>query len=126
MGGTPVVRVWLSSIGDHMKSTLFALLAMMCLAPAITRADDLKPADNEDGFKSLFNGKDLAGWDGDPDHWSAADGMIVGQTTKEKPAKHNTFLIARDGDKDLLVGDFEFRVSFRFDKDHDFGNSGIQ
>ena len=32
----------------------------------------------EEGFKSLFNGKDLAGWSGRPQHWSIEDGEITG------------------------------------------------
>jgi hypothetical protein len=79
----------------------------------------------EPGFKSLFNGKDLAGWAGRTNHWSVQDGAITGQTTKENPAQGNNFLIARDGDKDLVVGDFELRLSFRFGTNA-WGNSGIQ
>ncbi|MCA9150980.1 MAG: DUF1080 domain-containing protein, partial [Planctomycetales bacterium] len=80
------------------------------------------------GFTSLFNGRDLAGWSGRPEFWSVADGAIVGKTTAEHPTPGNTFLIARDGDKDLLVDDFELRLSYRITANNDsgFGNSGIQ
>ncbi len=84
----------------------------------------LSAAEPEAGFRSLFNGKDLTGWAGRPQHWSVQDGAITGTTTKETPAQGNNFLIARDGDKDLVVGDFELRCSFRFTGD--WGNSGIQ
>ena len=30
----------------------------------------------DDGFVSLFNGKDLSGWDGDSRLWSVKDGVI--------------------------------------------------
>ena len=107
------------------KSLILALCAVALVG--ITRADDLKPAVNDEGFKPMFNGKDLTGWDGSPSNWSVKDGMIVGETTADTALKNaNSFLIAKDGDKDLIVGDFEFRVSFRFDAGHDFGNSGIQ
>src|SRR5712671_452992 len=109
-----------------MKNQLIPALCLFSLL-ALVAADDLKPSDNEDGFKSLFNGKDLAGWDGDPTFWSVQDGMIVGETTAEKPIKHgNTFLIAQADGKDASFGDFEFRVSFQFAADRPFGNSGIQ
>lgn len=72
----------------------------------------------EDGFKSLFNGKDLTGWEGDPALWSVKDGAITGQTTAETKLKQNTFLIWRDG----TVDDFELRLKFRIVN----GNSGIQ
>ena len=33
----------------------------------------------EQGFKPIFNGKDLTGWDGDTRLWSVKDGVIVAQ-----------------------------------------------
>jgi hypothetical protein len=53
----------------------------------------LRAAEKEAGFKNLFNGKDLTGWDGNPKLWSVKDGALTGQTTKENPATGNTFLI---------------------------------
>jgi hypothetical protein len=82
------------------------------------------PAQVEPGFKSLFNGKDLTGWAGRTNHWSVEDGAITGITTKENPAKGNNFLIAKDGDKNLIVADFELRFSYKFSGD--WGNSGLQ
>jgi len=75
-------------------------------------------AEVEKGFTRIFNGKDLTGWDGDTRLWSVKDGVIRGQTTKEKPASHNTFLIWRGG----TLADFELRLSFRITS----GNSGVQ
>lgn len=71
------------------------------------------------GMKSLFNGKDLTGWDGDPRLWSVKDGVIHGETTEENPAKGNTFIIWKDG----TTKDFELRLSFRCNAAN---NSGIQ
>jgi hypothetical protein len=78
----------------------------------------------EDGFTSMFNGKDLTGWEGSPDLWSVKDGVIVGQTTAENPAKENTFLIWKDG----KPADFEMRCSFLIKANNDvgFANSGVQ
>ena len=67
---------------------------------------------------SLFNGRDLTGWDGDPRLWSVKDGVIRGQTTPENPARGNTFLVWRDG----KLKDFELRLKFRIQN----GNSGVQ
>ena len=78
----------------------------------------------EEGFKDLFNGKDLTGWEGRKEHWTVEDGAITGTTSKENPAKGNNFLIAKDGDKNLVVGDFELRFSYKFSGD--WGNSGVQ
>jgi putative heme-binding domain-containing protein len=50
-----------------------------------------------EGAKSLFNGKDLSGWKGDPDLWSVKDGLIHG-TSHDKKLSGNTFLIWQGGD----------------------------
>ncbi|MCY3018006.1 MAG: DUF1080 domain-containing protein [Planctomycetota bacterium] len=71
-----------------------------------------------EGMVRIFNGKDLTDWDGAPDLWSAKDGVLRGETTKEHPAKGNTFLIWKGG----TPGDFELRLSYRMEK----GNSGVQ
>ncbi|MEW6237461.1 MAG: family 16 glycoside hydrolase [Candidatus Omnitrophota bacterium] len=70
------------------------------------------------GFNSIFNGKDLSGWDGDPQFWTVEDGAITGRTTADNPAKENTFIFWRQGELD----DFELHLSFRLIN----GNSGIQ
>ena len=79
---------------------------------------------SERGFHSIFNGKDLTGWNGNPKLWSVRDGAITGQTTVENPAKGNTFLIWTNG----TVGDFELRCSFKLvpGDSHGFANSGVQ
>lgn len=71
------------------------------------------------GMISLFNGKDLAGWDGDPRLWSVKDGVIHGETTPENAAKGNTFLVL----KDRKFSDFDLRLSFRCNAAN---NAGIQ
>lgn len=82
----------------------------------------------EPGFKSLFNGKDLSGWEGRPEHWSVQDGAITGRTTKEQPAKGNNFLFWRPNGTNGVVSDFELRLSYRIvpNNDKGFANSGIQ
>lgn len=88
--------------------------------PAMPEVTDIGATadDDETGFVSIFNGKDLSGWEGDDRFWSVEDGAIVGQSSKEVPVPHNTFLIWRDG---VEVDDFELRFSYRVK-----GNSGIQ
>ena len=80
------------------------------------------------GFEPLFNGKDLTGWEGRPEHWSVEDGAITGKTTKEHPAKGNNFLIWRPNGTNGIVDDFELHLSYRIvpNNDKGFGNSGIQ
>src|SRR5271154_7201603 len=78
----------------------------------------------EEGFASMFNGRDLAGWDGAANLWSVKDGAIVGQTTLQNPAKENTFLVWTNGQP----GDFEMRCSFKIMANNTvgFANSGVQ
>lgn len=74
--------------------------------------------------KSLFNGKDLSGWEGNTDLWSVKDGVIVGRTTPEQPAATNTFLIWKGGEP----ADFELTLQFKMTPgdDKNYVNSGIQ
>jgi TolB-like protein len=67
------------------------------------------------GWQSLFNGRDLTGWDGDPNAWSVQDGAITGDNIKNR---RTTFLIWQGGGP----GDFELRLRARLFR----GNSGIQ
>ncbi len=86
-------------------------------APAATKC----PAGGDDGYVSIFNGKDLTGWDG-LDFWSVKDGFIRGQTTKEKPTRGNTFLIYRGGKEKGVLKNFALKLKFRIQN----GNSGVQ
>ena len=72
----------------------------------------------ETGYQSIFDGKTLSGWDGDPQFWRVEDGSIVGQTTTEKQPKQNTFLIWRGGQP----ANFELKLEYRLTG----FNSGIQ
>ena len=72
----------------------------------------------DDGFKPLFNGKDLTGWDGNPELWSVEDGVITGKTTGPEQLKYNQFLIWRGGE----VKNFELSAKVKVTGN----NSGIQ
>ena len=75
------------------------------------------PAFAQEGFTSLFNGRDLTGWEGEPGLWTVKDGLIVGTSDVGRP-KTNSFLIWQGTAKD-----FELRVTIRIKGDN---NSGIQ
>jgi hypothetical protein len=68
--------------------------------------------------QAIFDGKTLAGWDGDPAFWRVEYGAIVGETTPSAMPKQNTFLIWRGG----APADFELDAEYRLTG----GNSGIQ
>ena len=96
------------------------LLSILCVGSGLCMAESPATAPAEmPGMKTLFNGKDLTGWDGDPRLWSVNEGVIHGETTKENAAAGNTFLIC----KDVTTKDFELRLSFRCNATN---NSGIQ
>lgn len=99
------------------------LLAALALAfPAAAFADSpvaaAHPAASEAGFVPIFDGKTLAGWDGDPKYWRVEDGCLVGEITPETIVKRNTFIIWRGG----APKDFELKVEYRISA---HGNSGI-
>jgi len=93
--------------------SLFAMLAAGLGHPVLAAN-----ASASDEWVSLFNGKDLTGWDGDTRLWSVKDGVIHGETSEQNPARNNTFLVWRGGSPK----DFELRIKFRIQN----GNSGIQ
>ena len=78
----------------------------------------------DSGFKNIFNGKDLSGWQGLPEFWSVREGAITGQTTADKTLKSNTFLVYKDAEP----ANFEFRAMFRLvpNNDKNQANSGVQ
>jgi len=97
----------------------FALLCALSFAATVFAEDSNAPPAEHADMQVLFNGKDLTGWDGDPRLWSVKDGVIHGETTAEKAAQGNTFLIWKNG----KLKDFDLRLSFRCSATN---NSGIQ
>jgi hypothetical protein len=85
-----------------------ALLVLLALSPPGPRA--------ERGFTPLFNGKDLAGWEGDTALWRVEEGAIVGRSPG---IRNNEFLATT-----RTFGDFELRLSFRLEGGA--GNTGVQ
>ena len=76
------------------------------------------PNGEEPGFVSMFDGKSLSGWDGDPKYWRVEDGSMVGEITPDTVIKSNTFIIWGGGSP----ADFELKVEYRITSG---GNSGI-
>jgi hypothetical protein len=90
-------------------AVLMSCLALLLALPCALGAE-------EAGFVSLFNGRDLSGWLGDPALWSVADGVIVG-STDTTPATHNTFLATQKSYRNFVL-----RLQFKL-RNH---NSGVQ
>jgi hypothetical protein len=73
---------------------------------------------DEGGFQPIFDGKTLAGWEGNPTYWRAENGSLVGEITPATVIKSNTFIIWRGG----RPRDFELKLDYRITPD---GNSGV-
>ena len=96
-------------------------LRLACLLFATTlfgaQPPEFPPADDT-GFEPIFDGKSLAGWDGDPKYWRVENGCLVGEITPDTIIQRNTFIIWRGGQP----ADFELKVEYRVSAR---GNSGI-
>ena len=75
-------------------------------------------AAEEEGFRSMFNGKDLTGWESKPGGWWVEDGAITSQSTKEKPCVKHHYLYWTGGEP----ADFVLRLKYKLVG----GNSGVQ
>ena len=72
--------------------------------------------DSEEGFVSIFNGKDLTGWEGDPTLWTVGDGALVGRSPG---LEYNDFLAT-----EKTYGNFILRFKILLVKNE--GNTGVQ
>jgi Domain of Unknown Function (DUF1080) len=89
-------------------------------APYAPRQSDRPtPVDgDEPGFRPIFDGRTLSGWEGDPKYWRVQEGVLVGEITPETIIRSNTFVIWRGG----RPKDFELKLDYRITS---AGNSGI-
>ena len=76
------------------------------------------PSDEVKGFTSIFDGKSLNHWKGDPQHWRVENGKIIGEATPANPLKAHSYLVWQGG----RLGDFEIRLEYRINST---GNSGF-
>jgi hypothetical protein len=88
--------------------------------PYVPRQSD-RPAPlegDEPGYRTIFDGQTLAGWDGDPKYWRVENGSLVGEITPDTVIKSNTFIVWRLG----RPRDFDLKLEYRITPE---GNSGI-
>src|SRR5690348_16984984 len=66
----------------------------------------------EAGFESIFDGRSLAGWDGDLKFWRVEGEALVGEITPGNEIKRNTFIIWRGtgGEGAGVTKDFELKL----------------
>jgi hypothetical protein len=99
----------------HLR-TASLVLALGAVALAAAMAADDAAKEKEEGFVALFNGKDLAGWEGDAKLWVVEDGVLVGRSAG---IAYNDFLATTK-----IYGDFVLRFQVRLVENK--GNSGVQ
>ncbi len=75
----------------------------------------------ESGFRPIFDGQSLKGWDCDPDFWRVENGAIAGESKTDHQPPQNIFCIWRDG----KPADFELKLEYRL-TGASSGNSGFQ
>lgn len=84
---------------------------------SFTQPDAYNFNDHE-GYVSLFDGKSLQGWDGNPKFWRVEDGAIVGESTVQNPSG-NSYIAYRD----LVARDFTLKFEIKVEGS---GGSGLQ
>jgi len=90
-----------------------------CVLLTSSLGAQVKPLE-ESGFRQIFSGTSLAGWDCDPAFWRVEGGAIVGETTKTHQPPYNIFCIWKGGS----LADFELKLQYRLTGAD--GNSGVQ
>lgn len=103
------------------------VLAALALAGTPLRAQDKPkneiPKPDASGWITLFNGKDLTGWEGLEGYWSVVDGAIQMSEVKENSKQTNLILLCSK-DYPEKFANFELRYSYRYITPT--GNSGMQ
>ena len=98
-------------------NSAFTLMTIACMTIGFEVTLSAQNKTNN-GFKSIFDGKTLNGWEGDSVYWRVENGSIVGEITADKLLKNNTFIIWNGGE----TKDFELKLEYRISI---AGNSGI-
>lgn len=70
------------------------------------------------GSVALFNGKDLAGWEGAEGWWRVEEGALTSESTLDKPCKKANYLVWTGDQPSDFQLDLEFKLSAE-------GNSGV-
>jgi hypothetical protein len=93
-----------------------AAFSLAIAVPSLARAED--NPDKEEGFTPLFDGKSLAGWEGNEKMFRVADGAIVAGTLKDKIPQNEFLCTTKEYEN------FELRLEVKLVPAA--GNAGIQ
>ena len=111
------------------KTTALTLIFLLCITSITTFAQqrtggmnftqpDPYDFDDHEGYVSIFDGKTLAGWDGNEKFWRVEDGVLIGESTRENPSGNN-YIVYRD----IEAKDFTLKLEVKVDGT---GGTGIQ
>src|SRR5580658_3575236 len=108
------------------RVSLLSLAALAISAASIYGNDKPSAAlgqPDSNGFISLFNGKDLTGWEGLEGYWSVKNGVIDGSETKDHSVQTDLILSASKENPEKFAN-FELHIKFMLVSPD--GNSGVQ
>src|SRR5689334_3120708 len=97
------------------RVTILSISVITMLLVGLAPGDDETRPRPPEGFKAVFNGRDLAGWEGSPKYWSVEDGCLTGKA--DGTLRYNRFLTWKGG----TLRNFELRVQVHVSPG---GNSG--
>ncbi|WP_248722461.1 DUF1080 domain-containing protein [Seonamhaeicola sp. ML3] len=100
----------------RLKSFSAFLLVLFCCF--FTCKNQEYQSNYKNGYRSIFNGKNLDGWEGDATYWRVENGILVGEVTPETLLKRNSFIIYKNAQPE----NFELKLKYRVSE---LGNSGI-
>ncbi|MFS4482752.1 DUF1080 domain-containing protein [Hyunsoonleella sp. 2307UL5-6] len=100
------------------KNTVLFCLVIATIQSSFVSCKKKQNQKVETQFQSIFNGKDLEGWNGDPTYWRVENGILTGEVTPETILKRNSFIIYEKEQPENFELKLEYRVS-------ESGNSGI-
>jgi hypothetical protein len=94
---------------------------LLCIALLLTQSLPLlaEPSSDEAGFVSMFNGKDLSGWEGKAGLWWIEDGVITAESSPDKPCERAHYLYWKGGQPEDFILRFEYKILGKG------GNSGV-
>jgi len=109
------------------RFSLFAAAMALCALVCAVRAEDKPkaeiPAPGADGWITLFNGKDLTGWEGLEGYWLVEDGALTCKIVEDNKKQSDIILLASKDNPEKFAN-FELRYAFKWVTKT--GNSGVQ
>jgi len=95
------------------------VIAVLSVAVVLFAEQSLAREKDQAGFVTIFNGKDLTGWEYNPAIWSVENGCLVGQSPEGKPYDKQDYIYWKEE-----PADFVLKLKYRLTGEG--SNSGVQ